>query len=91
VGEGKSKRFVISNQLGLHARAAATLVRVANGFAAEVTVQKGEQAVNGKSILGIMTLAASKGTPVVVTCVGDDEDDALTAIGECIDNKFGED
>jgi phosphocarrier protein len=89
--DGVSRQFVIANQLGLHARAAATLVRVASQFQAEVTIRKGDQAVNGKSILGMMTLAAAKGTPIVVTCQGQDQDKALDAIGACIQNKFGED
>jgi phosphocarrier protein len=89
--EGVSREFVISNQLGLHARAAATLVRVTSRYDAEVTIQKGDQAVNGKSILGMMTLAAAMGTPIVVTCKGRDQDEALEAIGACIAAKFGED
>jgi phosphocarrier protein len=89
--DGISREFVICNQLGLHARAAATLVRVASQFDAEVTIRKGDQAVNGKSILGMMTLAAAMGTPIVVTCRGKDEEKAMTAIGACIENKFGED
>lgn len=88
--EGISREFVIANKLGLHARAAATLVRVASNFESEVTIRKGGQAVNGKSILGMMTLAAAQGTPIVVTCKGRDQEKALEAIGDCIRNKFGE-
>ena len=90
MGQGVSRQFVISNQFGLHARAAAALVRVASGFESEVAIRRGEQEVNGKSILGMMTLAASKGTPVWVTCTGEDQVAALDAIGECIDTGFGE-
>ena len=84
------REFEIINRLGLHARASAVLVKVATRFKSEVTVTKDGQAVNGKSILGMMTLAAAKGSTVTVTCDGTDQDKALVAIGECIANRFGE-
>ncbi len=90
MSEGIRREFLISNKLGLHARASATLVRVAGRFSSEVRIGKDGHEVNGKSILGMMTLAAAKGTTVSVICVGDDQDDALEAVGACIENKFGE-
>jgi phosphocarrier protein len=88
---GVSRELTILNKLGLHARASATLVRVATQFKAEVSLTRDDQTVNAKSILGMMTLAAAQGTRVTVTCVGIDEAAALEAVAGCIDNKFGED
>ena len=85
-----SSRVTICNAKGLHARASATLVRVASRFRAEVTISKDGHAVNGKSILGMMTLAAAKGSSIAVTATGDDQEAALAAIGQCIADKFGE-
>lgn len=85
-----SKDFEIINRLGLHARASAVLVKVAGKYSAEVTVAKGPQRVNGKSILGMMTLAAAKGSTITVECAGPDEAAALEAIGACINDRFGE-
>lgn len=85
-----SETFEITNKLGLHARAAATLVRVTGKYGCSVEIAKGEQSVNGKSILGMMTLAAAMGSHITVTCEGDDQAEALAAIGECINGKFGE-
>lgn len=90
MSSGVSKDFTIINKLGLHARASATLVKVASKFTAEVTITKDGHAVNGKSILGMMTLAAAKGSRVTVRCDGADQDDALNAIGACINDRFGE-
>jgi phosphocarrier protein HPr len=88
---GLSRELTIQNRLGLHARASATLVRVATQFKAEITLSRDDQSVNAKSILGMMTLAAAQGTRVRVTCVGADEAAALEAVAACINNKFGED
>lgn len=90
MSDGISQDFTIINKLGLHARASAKLVKIANTFGAEVTIIKDGQAVNGKSILGLMTLAAAKGTQITVRCTGADQDAALTAIGACINDRFGE-
>ena len=87
---GIQKEFVIANKLGLHARASATLVRVATQFRCEVTLSKGDQSVNAKSILGMLTLAAATGSTVVLGCAGEDEEGALLAVGKCIEDKFGE-
>lgn len=85
-----SKEFTIVNKLGLHARASAVLVKVAGKYRADVQIIKDGQAVNGKSILGMMTLAAAQGSRVTVRCDGEDEQAALEAIGTCIADKFGE-
>ena len=82
--------FEIVNELGLHARAAATLVRVTGKFTCAVDITKDGQTVNGKSILGMMTLAAAIGSTVHVACRGDDAQAALDAIGALIADKFGE-
>ncbi len=84
------KEFKIINRLGLHARASAELVKVTNQFAARVTISKGSMTVDGKSILGIMSLAAGQGTEITVHCEGHDCDKAIVAIGELIQNYFGE-
>jgi phosphocarrier protein HPr len=90
MSEGLSREFEITNKLGLHARASATLVRVASKFKSDVTITKDGQGVNGKSILGMMTLAAAKGSSITVTCTGEDQAAAMDALGECIENRFGE-
>ena len=85
-----SQPVTIVNKLGLHARAAAKLVKTASAFAAQVTLDKAGQAVNGKSIMGVMMLAASKGTELTLSTDGPDEQDAMTALVELIADKFGE-
>ena len=82
--------FTIKNRLGLHARAAALLVKTANKFACEVTVEKDGLEVNGKSIMGILMLAASKGTKITLKVEGKDSVLALQTLGRLIENKFGE-
>ncbi len=84
------KKFVIKNRLGLHARAASQFVRVANSFNADISVQKNSQEVNGKSIMGILILAAAKGTEITVKAVGGDAGQAVDALGELINAGFGE-
>ncbi|MCU0302857.1 MAG: HPr family phosphocarrier protein [Thermoanaerobaculales bacterium] len=84
------QRVMISNRLGLHARAAAKLVHTANGFVSEVFVGGDHEEVNAKSILGLLTLAASKGTIVTVRADGPDEDEAVRALVELFQGKFGE-
>jgi phosphocarrier protein len=76
--------------LGLHARAAALLVKTANRFASEITLEKEGVEVNGKSIMGILMLAASKGTKVTLKAEGKDSAQAMEALGKLIENKFGE-
>lgn len=87
---GISRDFTITNKLGLHARASATLVKVATQYKSEVTLTKGDQSVNAKSILGLMTLAAARGTSIRITCAGEDQDAAMAAVGACIEGRFGE-
>ncbi len=86
----ESQTFTIRNKLGLHARAAALLVKTANHFEADVTIEKDGIEVNGKSIMGILMLAASKGTKITLKIEGSDADQALRSLGELIENKFCE-
>ena len=84
------RTFLIVNTLGLHARAAAQLVQTANRFHCSVAVEKDGTEVNGKSIMGVLTLAAAKGTQIVVRCDGDDADAAMASLAAVIENGFGE-
>jgi phosphocarrier protein HPr len=84
------REFDILNRLGLHARAAAQLVRLANGFASEIHVVKDGLEINGKSIMGVLMLAAPKDTKILIRAIGLDADEAMAAIGELIAQKFGE-
>lgn len=81
---------VISNKLGLHARAASKLTQLASKFKSEISISKGNQKVNAKSIMGVMLLAAGKGSSVILNANGDDSEEALEAIKELFDSKFGE-
>ncbi len=85
-----NKEIEIINKLGLHARAAAKLVALASKFTSEVQLRKNNQEVNAKSIMGVMMLAASQGTKLELVVNGEDEEDALTAIIELINDRFGE-
>lgn len=80
----------ITNKLGLHARASAKLTQLAGGFQSEVWMEKGSRRINAKSIMGVMMLAAGKGTTVVVETTGTDEELALDALCRLIADKFGE-
>ncbi|WP_300559403.1 HPr family phosphocarrier protein [Limnohabitans sp. Rim8] len=80
----------ISNKLGLHARASAKLTKLAGGFPCEVWLSKGERRINAKSIMGVMMLAAGLGSQVVVETIGEQSDEALTALLALINDKFGE-
>ena len=84
------KEFTIMNKLGLHARAAASLVKVASGFKADVRVGKDDLDVNGKSIMGVLLLAAGQGSSIRITTDGPDEQQAMQAIGDLINDGFGE-
>jgi phosphocarrier protein len=86
----QEKQVIIVNRLGLHARAAAKFVTLASSFSSEVDISKDGQTVNGKSIMGVMMLAASKGTHLVITTRGNDEDDAAYQLEELVQEKFGE-
>lgn len=86
-----NRNFMIVNRLGLHARAAAQFVQTASKFSSEVTLTKDEMEVNGKSIMGILLLAAPKGTEVSVAVEGHDEEQAMNVIADLIEDGFGED
>jgi len=83
--------ITIPNKLGLHARAAAKFVNLASQFKSEITVTRNGQDVNGKSIMGMMMLAAGKGSKLQLAADGADEEQALAALRALIDNRFGED
>ncbi len=83
-------RLEIKNRLGLHARAAAQFVQVANRFEANITVAKDGQEVNGKSILALMMLAAGIGSSIEVTATGPQADAAVAAIAELVELRFHE-
>ena len=85
-----SKDIQIINKLGLHARAAAKLVHTAARFQCDIKVRKGSEEVDAKSILGILLLAAAKGTVIAVTANGSDEQEALAAIETLINSRFDE-
>ena len=82
--------FEIVNELGMHARAATKFVQTANRFKSEIAVEKDGQVVNGKSIMGVLMLVASKGTYIKVRATGDDADPAVEALGKLVKDKFGE-
>ena len=86
-----TKQIDIINKLGLHARAAAKFVTCASNFTSDVQIRRNDQEVNGKSIMGVMMLAAAKGTTITVSADGEDEAEALSAIEELIKNRFDED
>jgi phosphocarrier protein HPr len=87
----KKREITIVNKLGLHARAAAKFVSTASGFESEVTLAHNSARVNGKSIMGIMMLAAGQGTTLELEVEGPDEDLAYHTIIELIESRFGED
>jgi phosphocarrier protein len=86
-----SEQIRIINRLGLHARAAACFVKLAASFDSDIFLIYGEQSVNGKSIMGIMMLAASQGTDILIEVAGTDEIEATEALVNLINNRFGED
>ncbi len=86
----QTKPITIVNKLGLHARAAARFVQLASSYDCEVNLSVNGKKVSGKSIMGIMMLAAAKGTTVEITTAGGDEVEAMTRLEELILDKFGE-
>ncbi len=84
------KKVLIRNKLGLHARAAVKFVNLANRFRSSVKIEKDGNEIDGKSILGILTLAAVQGSQITLKVSGDDEEKALEALVALIDNKFQE-
>jgi|TARA_R110000822_G_scaffold126082_10_gene261241 phosphocarrier protein HPr len=85
------RTVAIVNRLGLHARAAAKLVTMASLFKADIRVRKGPREVSGKSIMGVMMLAAAKGSQITLIAEGDDAAIALERMAELVANRFGED
>ncbi|MBW9264697.1 MAG: HPr family phosphocarrier protein [Candidatus Thiodiazotropha sp. (ex. Lucinisca nassula)] len=85
------KEIEIINKLGLHARAAAKLVSCANSFSSDVFLNRNGQRVNGKSIMGVMMLAANQGTTLHLEIEGSDEQEAMQALISLINERFGED
>ncbi len=85
------KNLIIINKLGLHARASAKLVATASRFGSKIEISREGKSVNGKSIMGVMMLAASKGATIIVSAEGDDEIQAINALEELVNNRFGED
>ena len=84
------RKMLITNELGLHARAATKLVQLASTFPCEVTLVKDGHEVNGKSIMGVLMLVASKGTSVIVRAKGERAAECVDAIAKLIEDKFGE-
>ncbi len=84
------RSIVIQNRFGMHARPAAEFVKLANRFKAEVWVRKDDLEVNAKSIMGVMMLAAAKGSVIAIETEGPDENDAMKALRELIADRFGE-
>ena len=85
------QQFTIVNKLGLHARASALLVKNAARFRSEIRIEREGVEVNGKSIMGIMMLAAAKGSLITLKIYGEDEQEAMSVLGELVTNGFGED
>jgi phosphocarrier protein len=84
------KEVIIVNKLGLHARAAAKFVTLASSFSSEIDISRDGQTVNGKSIMGVMMLAASRGSSIVIRANGHDEEAAAASLEELVQNRFGE-
>ena len=87
----QKRTITISNKLGLHARASAKLTQAASKFESGVWISRNGRRVNAKSIMGVMMLAAAKGSTIVVETDGRDEDEAMKAIEELVAGRFGED
>ena len=85
------KSVQIVNRLGLHARAAAKFVHLASTFSARITVAKDGVRVDGKSMLGLLTLAAARGARLVLAADGDDEEQAIRELSDLVNTRFGED
>ena len=86
----QEKQITIINKLGLHARAAAKLINVTSSFSSDIQLNKDGRQVDGKSIMSVMMLAASKGTELTISTSGEDEQQALEAIEQLINNRFDE-
>ena len=86
-----SRNIEIVNKLGLHARAAAQLVQLASSFSSHIEIEKDARRVNGKSIMGVMMLAAGKGSEITLHVDGDDEQESMDKLEALINNRFNED
>ena len=86
-----SKNIKIINKLGMHARAAAQFVQLASSFSSHIEIEKDKRRVNGKSIMGVMMLAASKDSEVTLYTNGEDEEESMSKLEELINNRFNED
>jgi len=86
----KEKNIIIQNELGLHARAAATFSKEASKFSSTVEVLKDHMQINGKSILELLTLAATKGSTITIRAEGNDESNAIEALTSLVQEGFGE-
>ena len=86
-----SRTVTVVNQLGMHARAAAKFVHVASGFQCRVRIARHGREIDGKSILGILLLAAARGSNVTITADGSDEQAAIDALAALVESGFGED
>ena len=84
------REIEITNKLGLHARASAKLTQTAGQFQSEVWLSRNGRRINGKSIMGVMMLAAARGTTIKLETLGPDENEAMIALVALIDDKFGE-
>ena len=84
------RTYTVRNKLGLHARAASALVKLSAKFKSDIFINKSGQEVNGKSIMGILILAAAKGTEITLKARGNDAEDALDALGDLINRGFDE-
>ena len=89
-GASVVRELVVGNKLGLHARPAALFVRIANRFSSDIQVEKDGEEINGKSIMGLMLLAAGCGSRLKVTVTGGDAEDMVRALEELIARKFDE-
>ncbi len=87
----QDRTVTIVNKLGLHARAAAKFVTLASSFASDIKLARNGQQVNGKSIMGVMMLAASRGCEVTISADGNDETKAIDSLSELVVQRFGED
>lgn len=85
-----TKKLTVLNKLGIHARPAAQFVRVASRFKSDVTVEKDDESVDGKSIMGLMMLAVGCGAEIDVIVEGPDEEEAMAALETLVGEKFGE-
>lgn len=84
------KKLEIKNRLGLHARAAALLVQTVNKFSAQVNVSKDGQTADGRSIMGVLTLAATQGSKIQIEANGEDAEKVVKALEKLLDNRFNE-